>query len=229
MNKKGFTLAEVLITLAAIGVVAALTLPSINTNTERSECQTATAKFYNNLQAAVDRYMAENNATRISETPFGNSTNFAADLIENTMQIKGRCSSVTDAGCFAAKYKTPSGTSVDNNLVFENSEIFTLPDGAVVYTSTMGSTAGLKSDVIVDINGPKRPNRIGWDCWTLTIYSDGIVDDGITAANRRAAKSGDFDIRATYQTNFATCLARNTFAANGCFGGFKLNNFKISR
>ena len=30
--KKGFTLAEVLITIGIIGVVAALTLPSLNTN-----------------------------------------------------------------------------------------------------------------------------------------------------------------------------------------------------
>ena len=37
MNNKGFTLAEVLITLGIIGVVAALTLPSLITNYQKKQ------------------------------------------------------------------------------------------------------------------------------------------------------------------------------------------------
>jgi len=37
MNKKGFTLAEILITLTVIGVVAALTIPTLLQNTNQAE------------------------------------------------------------------------------------------------------------------------------------------------------------------------------------------------
>ena len=41
MKKNGFTLAEVLITLAIIGVVATLTLPALMTNTQEQQSRTA--------------------------------------------------------------------------------------------------------------------------------------------------------------------------------------------
>lgn len=44
MKKNGFTLAEVLITLAIIGVVATLTLPALMTNTQEQQARTALKK-----------------------------------------------------------------------------------------------------------------------------------------------------------------------------------------
>ena len=44
MKKNGFTLAEVLITLAIIGVVATLTLPALMTNTAEQQAKTALKK-----------------------------------------------------------------------------------------------------------------------------------------------------------------------------------------
>ena len=42
--KKGFTLAEVLITLAIIGVVAAIAIPSVISNTQQQEFKTGLKK-----------------------------------------------------------------------------------------------------------------------------------------------------------------------------------------
>lgn len=52
MKKNGFTLAEVLITLAIIGVVATLTLPSLMTNTAEQQSITAFKKMMNTLNEA---------------------------------------------------------------------------------------------------------------------------------------------------------------------------------
>ena len=49
MKKFGFTLAEVLITLAVIGVVAAITLPSLNDDIGFKAIEKQNAKFYNTL------------------------------------------------------------------------------------------------------------------------------------------------------------------------------------
>ncbi len=51
--KKAFTLAEVLITLAIIGVVAALTIPSVVTNTQQSEFKTGLRKAVSVLNSAI--------------------------------------------------------------------------------------------------------------------------------------------------------------------------------
>ncbi|MDO5438036.1 MAG: prepilin-type N-terminal cleavage/methylation domain-containing protein, partial [bacterium] len=42
--KKGFTLAEVLITLAIIGVVAAISIPSVISNSQQQEFKTGLRK-----------------------------------------------------------------------------------------------------------------------------------------------------------------------------------------
>lgn len=52
MKKNGFTLAEVLITLAIIGVVASLTLPALMTNTAEQQAVTAYRKAINTLNEA---------------------------------------------------------------------------------------------------------------------------------------------------------------------------------
>ena len=52
MKKNGFTLAEVLITLAIIGVVATMTLPALLTNTGEQQARTALKKAINTLTEA---------------------------------------------------------------------------------------------------------------------------------------------------------------------------------
>lgn len=51
--KKGFTLAEVLITLGIIGVVAAMTMPSLIQNYRKKEATTRIKKFYSMMSQAV--------------------------------------------------------------------------------------------------------------------------------------------------------------------------------
>ena len=51
--KKGFTLAEVLITLAIIGVVAALTIPSVIVKTQQQEFKTGAKKAISVLSQAM--------------------------------------------------------------------------------------------------------------------------------------------------------------------------------
>ena len=54
----GFTLAEVLITLAIIGVVATMTLPTLMTNTGEQQAKTALKKGVNILTEAVQMHEA---------------------------------------------------------------------------------------------------------------------------------------------------------------------------
>jgi prepilin-type N-terminal cleavage/methylation domain-containing protein len=57
MKKNGFTLAEVLITLGIIGVVAALTAPALVKNSGQAKIGPALAKFVNTFETGCEQMM----------------------------------------------------------------------------------------------------------------------------------------------------------------------------
>jgi prepilin-type N-terminal cleavage/methylation domain-containing protein len=59
MKKGAFTLAEVLLTLAIIGVVAAMTVPSLMTSTEDKKLGAAAKKAYNEASIGIDSFSIE--------------------------------------------------------------------------------------------------------------------------------------------------------------------------
>ena len=56
---QGFTLAEVLITLGIIGIVAAMTLPSVIGNAQKEATAAEVKKFYNTINNAIVRAMVD--------------------------------------------------------------------------------------------------------------------------------------------------------------------------
>ena len=70
-QKNAFTLAEVLITLAIIGVVAALTIPSVISNSQQQEFKTGLRKAVSVLNSAITMNMAID-----GETPYDNANLF---------------------------------------------------------------------------------------------------------------------------------------------------------
>ena len=69
--KKGFTLAEVLITLMIIGIVAALTIPSVISNYQQQEFKTGLKKAVSVLNEAIQTNIAQD-----GETPLENQDLF---------------------------------------------------------------------------------------------------------------------------------------------------------
>ncbi|MDO5437630.1 MAG: type II secretion system protein [bacterium] len=68
---KGFTLAEVLITLAIIGVVAAMSIPSVISNSQQQEFKTGLRKAVSVLNSAIAVNMAID-----GESPYDNADTF---------------------------------------------------------------------------------------------------------------------------------------------------------
>ncbi len=67
-KETGFTLAEVLITLAIIGVVAAISIPSVISNSQQQEFKTGLRKAVSVLNSAITMNMALD-----GETPYDNA------------------------------------------------------------------------------------------------------------------------------------------------------------
>ena len=158
MKKNGFTLAEVLITLAIIGVVATLTLPSLMTNTAEQQAVTGYRKALNTLNevgqmsAAVDGF----DYSGISATM---APSASASVIDDNGQVKQTLWAMMSNR--AQVDKTMSGTNViKDGGCASLSQIF-FRDGTVLcYTDV--ATNGSADTVIsgyIDTHGVKGPNK----------------------------------------------------------------------
>lgn len=67
--KKGFTLAEVLITLGVIGVVAALTMPTLISNHQKKVVVSRLQKFYTNINQAIKLSEVDNGSCEFWDYP----------------------------------------------------------------------------------------------------------------------------------------------------------------
>ena len=157
---KGFTLAEVLITLGIIGVIAAMTLSALITKHDKEVTVTSLRKFYSALSQAKLRSEADNGEMAGWEFP----KNRDKESIEK----------------FFDKYFRPYLSVINKCTSSENCRSF--GTGAVVYTlkdgmqfefspNTQNST--LKGNyvyIIVDINGNKAPNKQARDIFYMDIF-----------------------------------------------------------
>lgn len=109
INRKAFTLAEVLVTLGIIGVVSAMTVPTLMQNYQRKSYVTQLHKVYNEIQQAFNLYMNDRNAINLIEAGF--STNAQIDSFVNRyFKVIKTCSADDNlAPCFASSY-----TDIDN-------------------------------------------------------------------------------------------------------------------
>ena len=64
---RGFTLAEVLLSVGIIGVIAALTIPGIKLGVEKQQYGAALAKAINNLTIANKQALQDNNVRKLDD------------------------------------------------------------------------------------------------------------------------------------------------------------------
>lgn len=94
MIKKGFTMAEVLVTLGIIGVVATLTLPALNVSMQQHQAGPSLAKAVNTLANANKLAMAEYDTMRLSD--IGNYSDLLKKYVSGHTDTSG--SYISDDG-----------------------------------------------------------------------------------------------------------------------------------
>ena len=151
-----FTLAETLIVMGIIGVVAALTLPNLNSSTGDKEKVAKVKKIYQNLNDAVGR--AEAVYGPMGEW-FANDSNAKdkskriGERLTEFMKVSKNCAMQTNKGCFASTFYYLGENSGDNSD----------DQDANVYKVILadGTSIGLSGrenylHITVDIDGPNK-------------------------------------------------------------------------
>lgn len=180
---KGFTLAEVLITLGVIGVVAALTLPSLISKYKEKEIITALKKNYsiinNAIMQAVNDY-GEMKYWDSASYDYVNGKGEAQSITVNNIDILAKYFNIAKycgheaKGCFSEEYTQFNGLKERDfeNLSYYNK--FILADGtSIAMQGYEGETAN--GEIWIDINGQKRPNKIGEDTFLFSITNSRLV------------------------------------------------------
>ncbi len=177
--RKGFTLAEVLITLGIIGVVAAMTLPALVTNKQAKELQVGLKKGYS-LISQVFQMMTYGEGQAI--TPKEYSTHTFAPAFDKYLVAAKACPSSqcliirldevdeegNSLGYDFADYKTYNKKANIEGSLFDNGQ-FLLRNGMTIYIENEASIY-----LSLDVNGMyKGPNRWGHDLFTFQIMNNG--------------------------------------------------------
>lgn len=186
----GFTLAEVLITLGIIGVVAAMTLPSLVTEYKDKELITRTKKVYSNIQNAVllsqkDMGVVGDNTIMfdVNQTSVETAKKFAKYF--NGAKV---CESSSQKGCskyyYTVKYATRySGSGSSTTVANRQNPKIILNDGTImtVYQNTACTRQSndCKQDAtgscILDENRKTDPTVVThYNCASLHIDVNGI-------------------------------------------------------
>lgn len=150
MKKNGFTLAEVLITLAIIGVVASLTLPALMTNVQEQQAVTGLKKGANTLVEAATFNAAANG--------------FDFNDIGNTFGTKNAIytnGNVTQSvwGILGANANVDMGRSTDTEIIFRDGTSVR-DDSSTTCTGQAEEGIANAKTLVYDTNGPKSPNAL---------------------------------------------------------------------
>ncbi len=186
VKKKGFTLAEVLIVLAVIGVIAALTIPTLMAKWREQATVTQVKKAYSVLSQTNDMLIAKNGEDYMLKLLAGTTTGSAAG-----------CKKLADA--FAPEFRGTVGynmTSLLNNVIkldgssmslLQTDSGVALPDGTVMAfynnspTCTHNAGSGPLSKTCGEIKlflQPTKQTQLGINMFAFRLTADGIFPVG---------------------------------------------------
>lgn len=230
-NKKfsGFSLSEVLVAMAIIGIIAAITVPNVVASYQRQTMLTLLQKTYLELGQNLTVLSTE----AYNKTFYQSLLSLQGRSVANTVgkfflgdnDEKGYYSIIKDCGstaqpCFAASYANINGNA---------NEAFSCDDGysVIIKSGTamciVPANDGNPAKVHADVNGVEGPNIGGRDMFTFYIYDDYSIDEKDIGPEKIKDNTAE-EARNTLFTS--SCLSSTT--GEGCFGKILNDNWKMN-
>lgn len=195
----GFTLAEVLITLGIIGIVAALTMPALVAKYRNLVYVTRLKKAYSTLENGFKKMLADDEVQYLSDTTAFNS--ITKDSYYGNSFSGGDANICPVFNSYLKKYfkivdiKTDAEAefyTLSNEKKYKSSFLIMFEDGSMLrslrlhkssvsrdFTSCMkiaklgGKFCAEQGDFQIDVNGMAPPNKLGRDIFYFVISDDG--------------------------------------------------------
>ncbi|MDD3150575.1 MAG: prepilin-type N-terminal cleavage/methylation domain-containing protein [Candidatus Gastranaerophilales bacterium] len=192
-KKQGFTLAETLIVIAIIGIIASIVTPMLFGTTSDAELKAAWKKQYSDLSQATQLIAVDNGGTLAGaflgdiagsedlKNAFASKLNIIKDC-SGTSGYGGTGSGASAEGCWhngTFLYLNGIGVSSYNNpgLILNNGNL-------MIFRLINSDCSQAVGDYIrcgwlyIDVNGFKNPNTLGKDIFTVSITSNALIPDG---------------------------------------------------
>lgn len=179
-----FTLAEVLITLAIIGIVAAITIPSLIKNIQLMQYKSSYKKEYSILSQAMTSIANDNGGSNVGVY---SSNSGIRDAFAAKLKTLKKCEDAASKGvCWATTTSYMDGTiktdmwSTASTVLNDGSSImfyypFTNCDSSAFGLPNGETTCGI---LTIDVNGLTGPNKFGYDIYILHILNNRVLPYG---------------------------------------------------
>lgn len=186
----GFTLAEVLITLGIIGVVAAMTIPTLMNNIGSAEIKSKLKKEHSILSQATMSVASENGGSLQSACAVDDDGVCFGALFKPYFATVDYCPGDGSTRCWHKpnEFFWLGGTPIPQDWS-TNVSTMVLKDGSLLafmggksdcsYTpDARHKTDKMCGTIYLDINGFKKPNTLGKDIFTFWFLQNSVVPDG---------------------------------------------------
>lgn len=215
----GFTLTELIVALAVVGIIAAVTVPVLVQRYQKDIQVTMLKKMYKDLQDNLIMLQAEN----INRSFYEVLENSGGALFSDNYIIKKDCSAnhPDRDGCFALSYKNLKN-EVNDDIDIGDADGYgaIFADGSSMYVVPPTTEEG-SATVYIDINGPDKPNIGGRDMFQLEVYNDYSVDvippETVQGGNAVQARE-----------NLFNSYCRDSAVGHGCFGKILNDDWKMN-
>lgn len=235
-KKNAFSLAEVLITIGVIGIVAAMTIPNLVSNYQKEQTVNQLKSVYATLNNALEQAKVENgtdvNSWYISNTSDGDaSAYFAQNYLLPFLKTTKICGNSTVTECVhkigfisnltdtTKKYHTISGVSSLYSFTLINGPII----GISIFSISGTSVSNCRVLVYFDINGKKAPNLMGKDAFLVELGGNGGAGD----KNKFIPYGSTFE-RNDLLSSFDVACNKSTGSGLMCFALIMKDGWKIA-
>ena len=236
----GFTMAEILLTLGIIGVIAMFTLPALMNNIQKQQAGPALIKAMGVLETAHALMINEHDMFSLKEgcglgsqgSLSGHAALGVSDkklYINNCFEpyIKTRIGAHKETKYITYKKFNGKDDSIKTN---SKSSVYTTKNGVTyIFQDMFGGTYAGKyhlSGFYIDINGiNKKPNQLGKDLFHVLIH---IEDQGqIVACGSHLAVDLIGNNTTNWETTCNSTTKQNKITGDTCSGSIIDNNGKV--
>lgn len=214
MKKWGFTLAEVLIAMALVGVVASLTIPTFVSSSRNQANAAKLSTTISAVENALTSMIVAEAVEDLSRTDFVRNNNL--NRLSNFLKISNSADSLGDLYDSGAPFETLNGVNADVavSIIFQakNGALLIYHDDDIAPTDEHPGSIG---ELAIDVNGTTAPNIWGRDVFLFKIGYDGIL---------YPAGGNTFTLM---DANGAKFVCTNNNRNQGCTARLIENNFTI--